>query len=58
VLDKGQQDDWFSNNTILDLGHRVGVALTALVIQTAGVEGPDRGPAAVSRTAAKPSASS
>jgi len=33
VLDKGQQDDWFSNNTILTLAIVSGVALTALVIQ-------------------------
>jgi MFS transporter, DHA2 family, multidrug resistance protein len=33
VLDKGQQDDWFSNNTILTLSILSAVALTVLVIQ-------------------------
>jgi DHA2 family multidrug resistance protein len=33
VLDKGQQDDWFSNNAILTLSIVAGVALTALIIQ-------------------------
>ena len=33
VLDKGQQDDWFSNTTILVLSIVAAVTLTALVIQ-------------------------
>src|SRR6185436_13940079 len=33
VLDKGQQDDWFSNSTILVLSIVAAVTLTALVIQ-------------------------
>jgi len=33
VLDKGQQDDWFSNTTIATLAVVAGVTLTALIIQ-------------------------
>jgi DHA2 family multidrug resistance protein len=40
VLDKGQQDDWFSNNTILTLSIVAGVALTALVIQQLASKAP------------------
>jgi MFS transporter, DHA2 family, multidrug resistance protein len=33
VLDKGQQDDWFSNTTILVLSIVAGVTLAALIVQ-------------------------
>ena len=58
VLDKGQQEDWFSSRVITTLAVLSALGLVAFVIARAGRREPDRGPAGLQATAPSPRACS